>query len=134
MASASSLNAFLQSAEAVGPRFVIYEGLQEALDTMEGLCGNEGQTAIYERHVVPAFREQGKEVMTGTDYEWTPIIIDDYMDAVGEIIEEGNSIMEQAAEEATEIEEEMEAAQAAVFIATRGAVGSFGDIFSVLFD
>ena len=134
MSRAQTIDNFLQAAEAVGPRFIIYEGLQEALDTMESLCGNEGQVAIYERHIEPAFREQGKEVMTGTDYEWTPIIIDDYMDAVGEIVEEGNMIMDQAAEEATELEEEMEAQQAAIYIITRGAVGSFGDIISDLFD
>jgi len=128
------LNSFLQAAEAVGPRLIIYQGLQDAISTMSKLPANAGQETIFEKYIQPAFQKQGIEVMLGTDYEWDPIIIDNYMDAVGEIVEEGNQIMEVAAEEATELEEASEAAQAAIYILTRGTVGSLSDIIQDAFD
>jgi hypothetical protein len=128
------LNAALEAAEAIGPRLIIYQGLKNAISTMSRLPANAGQTTIFERYIEPAFQKQGIEVMLGTDYDWDPIIIPNYMDAVGEIIEEGNQIMEIAGEEATQLEEEMEAAQAAIYILSRGTVGSFSDVIGDAFD
>lgn len=131
----SLLDAGLQFAEAVGPRLIVYEALEGALETMEGLCANEGQLATYEKYIPEAFTAQMKEVVRGTDYEWDPIDIGfPMMDYMSEIIEEGNQIMSEACEEATEVEEEIEAYEAAIFLATRGAIGSFGDIIQDIFD
>ena len=135
MGRGSLLSAGLEIAEAVGPRMIVYGALDDALQTMEGLCANEGQQATYEKYIPEAFREQTLVVVRGTDYEWDPIDIGfPMMDYMGEIIEEGNQIMTEACEEATELEEEIEGYEAAIFLLTRGAIGDFGDIIQDIFD
>ena len=89
-------------------REITAEALQEALDTMEGMCGNEGQLSVFNRYVRPAFIEakQGSKIRDG----WPGVDIGEYMDFMGEIVEEGNAIMEAAYEEAEEILSELEEA------------------------
>ena len=126
---------FLQFGEEEGPKAIIKSALEDALSTMEGLCANQGQLVTFENHVVDAFKDQTTEVTQGTDYEWDDIDIGDpYMEYMGEIIEEGNQIMSQACDEATEVEEIAEEEEALIYLVTGGKVGSFGDIIRDFFD
>jgi len=91
-------------------RQIVEEGLAQALSTMEAMVGNEGQQTVYNDYVVPQFRAAKRPVAEG----WPGVDIGEYMDFMGEIVEEGNSIMEFAYEEAqailSETEESIEAA------------------------
>lgn len=88
-------------------RSVIKEGLSEALGTMEGMIGNSGQQTVYNDYVVPAFQENAQaDIEDG----WSDVDIGEYMDFMGEIVDEGNSIMADAYEAAQEILSEIEAA------------------------
>lgn len=92
-------------------RSVVREGLAEALDTMAGMCGNPGQDTVFNDYVAPAFQEAVGPVNDG----WNDVDIGEYMDFMGEIVDEGNSIMADAYDEAqailSEIEEALEEAQ-----------------------
>lgn len=81
---------------------IIKEGLAEALYTMENMCGNPGQTSVYENHVAPAFKENLGPIEDG----WEDVDIGDYMDFMGEIVGEGNDIMSNAYDEAQQILED----------------------------
>jgi vacuolar-type H+-ATPase subunit H len=85
-------------------REVVNEALQEALATMEGMCANEGQLSVFGSYVAPAFEDAKGSVDNG----WTDVDIGEYMDFMGEIVEEGNSIMSDAYDEAQEILSELE--------------------------
>jgi hypothetical protein len=85
-------------------REVVNEGLQDALATMEGMCANEGQLSVFGSYVAPAFREAKGPIKDG----WDDVDIGEYMDFMGEIVEEGNSIMSDAYDEAEEILSELE--------------------------
>jgi len=88
-------------------RSVVKEGLSEALGTMEGMIGNAGQQTVYNDYVVPAFQENAQaDIEDG----WSDVDIGEYMDFMGEIVDEGNSIMADAYEAAQEILSEIEAA------------------------
>jgi hypothetical protein len=80
---------------------VIEEGLQEALDTMEGMCANEGQLAVFESFLAPEF-----EAAAGSNSPtegWSGVDAGPYSDFMGEIAEAGNQIMEAAYDYAQEI-------------------------------
>jgi vacuolar-type H+-ATPase subunit H len=85
-------------------RELVREAYNDALDTMESMVGNEGQQVVFNDYVVPAFREARGPVKDG----WTEVDIGEYMDFMGEIVEEGNSIMSEAYEEAQEMLSELE--------------------------
>jgi hypothetical protein len=99
----SVLDAGLDITEA---REVVNEGFQEALSTMEGMVANDGQQTVYNDYVVPAFEDAKGPIEEG----WTDVDIGEYMDFMGEIVEEGNSIMSDAYDLAQEILSEAEAA------------------------
>lgn len=82
---------------------IIRTGLDDALSTMEGMIGNEGQQSVYDTYVVPAFKENAS---ASVDDGWTDVDIGDYMDFMGDIVNEGNSIMSDAYEQAAEVVEE----------------------------
>lgn len=88
-------------------RNVVREGLADALSTMEGMIGNAGQETVYNDYVVPAFQENAQ-----SDIEdgWEDVDIGEYMDFMGDIVDEGNSIMSNAYEQAQEILSEAEEA------------------------
>ena len=135
MGRLNGLDKALQSAEAAGPRLIIISAGQEALSIMKNMCGNEGQLVTFDKHIKDDFNAQVIEVAKGTEYEWEDFDAGDpYMDYMGEIIEEGNNIMSTACQEATDLEEQLEFAEAALFVITRGAVGSFQDVISDIFD
>lgn len=97
----------LSAAEGIQEaREVVRQGLSDALSTMEGMVGNEGQESIYQSYVKPAFQESVGPINDG----WPGVDIGDYMDFMGDIVEEGNSIMEDAYAEAQEILSEIEQA------------------------
>lgn len=77
-------------------REIVQEGLREALATMANMCGNPGQDSVYNDYVKPAFIENIGPVKEG----WSDVDIGEYMDFMGEIVDEGNSIMNQAYEDA----------------------------------
>ncbi|NBQ17814.1 hypothetical protein EBU24_05860 [bacterium] len=85
-------------------REVVNEGFQEALDTMEGMIGNAGQQTVYNDYVVPAFEDAKGPIEEG----WPGVDIGEYMDFMGEIVEEGNNIMSDAYDQAQEILSELE--------------------------
>lgn len=87
-------------------REVISTGLQDALSTMEGMVGNEGQESVYQNYVAPAFQDAIGPINDG----WPGVDIGEYMDFMGEIVAEGNAIMEEAYEIAQEILSEAEEA------------------------
>lgn len=76
---------------------IIKESLDEALFTMESMCANEGQTSVFQSQVVPAFTENSQ---AAPDDGWEDVDIGGYMDFMGEIVEEGNTTMQFAYEEA----------------------------------
>ena len=73
---------------------------------MNGMVGNAGQQTVFNDYVAPAFREAAGPINDG----WPGVDIGEYMDFMGEIVEEGNSIMEDAYAEAQEILSELEEA------------------------
>ena len=87
-------------------RDIIQQGLSDALSTMEGMVGNEGQASVFENYVAPAFEDAVGPIRDG----WPGVDIGEYMDFMGEIVEEGNSIMEEAYDYAQEILSEIEEA------------------------
>lgn len=100
---ANIVSSGLNIAEA---RDVIREGYQEAISTMEDMIGNAGQQTVFNDYVQPAFAANIGPIENG----WTEVDIGEYMDFMGEIVEEGNQIMEAAYEEAQEILSELEEA------------------------
>lgn len=104
----SAVSGGISVAEA---REVKRQGLSDALETMSDMIGNAGQQVVFNDYVEPAFRENAQaDINDG----WTDVDIGEYMDFMGEIVEEGNSIMADAYEEAQEILSEIEeAAEAA---------------------
>ena len=88
-------------------RGVVREGLDDALSTMNDMVGNAGQDVVFNDYVVPAFKENAQaDIQDG----WTDVDIGEYMDFMGEIVDEGNSIMGDAYDEAQEILSEAEEA------------------------
>ena len=87
-------------------RELVRQAYNDALDTMEAMVGNAGQAAVFNDYVVPAFQEARGPVQDG----WAGVDIGEYMDFMGEIVEEGNAIMEEAYEEAQAMLSELEEA------------------------
>ena len=94
-------------------RNVIRQGLEEALSVMENMVGNPGQATVFKDYVEPEFRINAQ---SNIEDGWEDVDIGDYMDFMGEIVEEGNQIMADAYEEAQQILSELEeAAEEAAF-------------------
>lgn len=87
-------------------RGVVIEGYEEAISTMNDMIGNAGQQTVFDDYVEPAFAENLGPIEDG----WEDVDIGEYMDFMGEIVEEGNAIMAEAYEEAQEILSELEEA------------------------
>jgi hypothetical protein len=80
----------------------IQEGLATALSTMQQMCANEGQTAALNK-ILPEFTQAAQ---ASPEDGWPGVSCDPYCDFIGEIVEEGNNIMEEAYDEAGSIIEE----------------------------
>lgn len=87
-------------AEGETPKEIIQSGLEDALDTMDGMLGNPGQETVYKDYVILAFRSNISPVEEG----WEEVELDNYMDFMGEIIAEGNAIMDDAYSYAQEVQ------------------------------
>ena len=88
-------------------RSVIRQGLEEALSVMEGMVVNAGQATVFKDYVEPEFRTNAQaDIEDG----WEDVDIGEYMNFMGEIVEEGNQIMADAYELAQEILSELEEA------------------------
>ena len=90
-------------ASGESPQEIIHSGLEDALDTMEGMLGNAGQETVYQDYVIAAFHEA---TATPVEEGWEDVELDDYMDFMGEIIAEGNMIMADAYDYAQEVQAE----------------------------
>ena len=100
----AAISSGIDIAEARG---IVREGLSDALSTMEGMVGNAGQAAVFEDYVIDAFQENAQaDIEDG----WSDVDIGEYMDFMGEIVDEGNGIMSDAYSEAQEILSEAEEA------------------------
>jgi hypothetical protein len=88
---------------------IINEGLSDALSTMESMPGNSGQESVYESYVKPSFIDTAQSTQAGDG--WPGVDIGEYMDFMGEIVEAGNQIMEEAYAYAAAIEEDATADQ-----------------------
>lgn len=107
------------------PREIIISGLEDALSTMEGMVANPGQEAVYKDTIVPAFRENAQ---ASVEDGWEDVDIGEYMDFMGEIVAEGNSIMQDAYDYAEEVQAEIDA------IAEATGGGEFLDFLEAIFD
>lgn len=101
--SIGSLDFAVNAATEQIANVVINQGLVDALQTMQNMVGNAGQQTIYNNYVVDEFTNTRQSINAGD--EWPGVEIGQYMDFMGEIVEEGNTIMEDACLQAADIME-----------------------------
>lgn len=100
---------------------IVEAAYYEAISTMQDMIGNPGQQTVFNEQVIPAFAEGVAN--TSIEEGWDDVDIGEYMAFMGEIVAEGNAIMEAAYQEAqslaaeaedieSEIEEDEEALEA----------------------
>lgn len=77
---------------------IVEAAYYEAIDTMQDMIGNAGQQTVFNDHVIPAFASTLASTEIGDN--WDDVNIGEYMSFMGEIVAEGNAIMEKAYEEA----------------------------------
>lgn len=80
---------------------IISEALQEALDTMESMIVNPGQETVYNDYIKDQFQQNSKAPV---DDGWEDADAGDYSDFMSEIVEAGNTIMQDAYDYAQEIQ------------------------------
>jgi hypothetical protein len=97
------------SSGETSPQGIVMEALEQVIQLMPDMCANEGQTSVIENTGIPEFIKNTTEGLQN-DYEWEDVDLGDYMDFVGEIVAEGNMIMEDAFAQAQEMQEEQEEA------------------------
>jgi len=97
----------VQSASNIAEaRAIILAAFSDALITMQGMVGNPGQDAVFQSYVLPQFSQSLSN--SSIENGWQEVDIGEYMDFMGEIVGEGNFIMELAFEEAAAILDELE--------------------------
>jgi hypothetical protein len=79
--------------ESIGNE-IIAQAFDDALSTMEGMCANAGQEAVFYGTVVSEFESALSS--SSADNGWENVDIGEYMEFMGEIVEAGNQIMESA--------------------------------------
>ena len=82
------------------PKAIIRSGLQDALSTMSGMVANPGQETVYKEYVVQEFVQNAE---ADVEEGWSDVELPQYSDFMGEIIAEGNSIMQDAYDYAEEV-------------------------------
>jgi hypothetical protein len=106
---------------------IVQAGYVEALNVMSGMPGNEGQITVYREYVVPAFEKQfAISYPNAGDEFWDDVNIGEYMDFMGEIVGEGNMILEEAFYTAYEVKEGASAAGGGGGLTEFGAEGLEG--------
>jgi hypothetical protein len=103
------IGAIVISSGETSPQKIVMEALEQVIQLMPDMCANEGQTSVIENPGIPEFIKNTAEGIQN-DYEWEDVDLGDYMDFVGEIVAEGNMIMEDAFAQAKEMQEEQEEA------------------------
>lgn len=73
---------------------IIAASFDDALSTMESMLGNAGQEAVFIDVVVGEFEAALAD--SGIEEGWAGVDIGEYMDFMGEIVEAGNQIMDEA--------------------------------------
>jgi len=106
------------------PQAIIKSGLEDALSTMEGMTANAGQDTVYQDYVIDGFRENAQ---ADVEEGWSDVDIGEYMDFMGEIVAEGNSIMQDAYDQAQETQAEIDA------IAESTGLDFLADIIDIIF-
>lgn len=99
---------YISSGET-SPQGIVMEALEEVVQLMPDMCANEGQLSVIQSTGIPQFMENTSQGIQN-EYEWEDVDLGDYMDFVGEIVAEGNMIMEAAFIQAKEMQEEQEEA------------------------
>ncbi len=74
-------------------RQIILEGLDDALKTMESMTANEGQESVFIDPIKPSFIENS---LLPVDECWRFVTDEAHVDFMGEIMEAGNQIMDEA--------------------------------------
>lgn len=92
---------FIEEAEDI-----LIESFYRAIETMASMPGNAGQASVFETYVVPAFEEMFAEAELRDG--WPGVDIGEYMVFMGEIVEEGNKIMEEAYNDASSLVDDAE--------------------------
>jgi len=113
-ATGGAFGAASELAEEIGELYeeageIVEAAFYEAMDTMYEMCGNAGQESVFFNHVIPAFADEMENTQIGED--WSGVDIGEYMVFMGEIVEAGNSIMEDAFGEASGLASEAEDAE-----------------------
>lgn len=75
------------------PYQIIATALQNALTVMRTMIVNEGQSSVLEDTFIPDFT---RNAQAGPEEGWTPVNCYPYCDFMGQTVEAGNQIMEQA--------------------------------------
>jgi hypothetical protein len=79
-------------------QYIVESAYYDALEVMFGMCANAGQITVFEEYIIDAFAKQLAE--SNIENGWDDVDIGDYMTFMGEIVAEGNAIMEEAFDEA----------------------------------
>lgn len=93
----------IDTGAAAEARSILAEAKDEALSTMESMIVNPGQESVYNDYILPQFISASR---APAEDGWEDMDAGDYSDFMSEIVEEGNSIMEAAYDEAASILEE----------------------------
>jgi hypothetical protein len=86
---------------------IVEAAYYEAMKVMSDMVGNPGQQVVYNDYIIPAFAEAVAE--SNIEDGWNDVDIGEYMVFMGEIVGEGNAIMEAAYQEAEAIAGEVNA-------------------------
>ena len=95
------LDEYFEAVEEI--EMIISDAASDAVATMNGLVANEGQLSVFESAIIPAFMESLGS--SSLEDGWTPMETE-YDEFVGGIVEEGNQIMSDAYDEASDIASE----------------------------
>jgi hypothetical protein len=86
---------------------IIISAWFDAIDTMFMMTANAGQETVFENYVIPYF-SFALEQVDPKDPEWPDVDIGEYMYFMGEIVETGNQIMNEACQEAEDMASEID--------------------------
>jgi len=75
------------------PYQIIAVALQNAISTMRSMIVNEGQASVLNNSFIPDFR---RNAQADPSQGWTPVNCSPYCDFMGETVEAGNQIMQEA--------------------------------------
>lgn len=86
-------------------REIVQRGLAEALQTMQSMIGNEGQQSVYTSYIIDKFVLNSS---ASPEDGWEDVDAAEYIDFMGEIVEAGNKIMQNAYNYASDVQAEFD--------------------------